>query len=142
MSSSNYIRIYCNGEKVRSTGKEKWQRDDVLRNFGIFGLYPFLSLWRPPICNEIPANILAKYEENKEDIHFKIEYIRKTSKGKRVIGTFIVPFYLMYMKNNGFFVMPESDLMVKSGDELIFYESEEKLKETQYRKYALIRKQK
>lgn len=29
--SSNYIRIYCNGVKARSTGKEKWQRDGVLK---------------------------------------------------------------------------------------------------------------
>lgn len=121
--SSNYIRIYCNGVKVRSTGKEKWQRDSVLKNFGIFGGYVATTqIGTNRMKNEIGFDVLRKYLENGEDIHFQIDYIRKTPKGKRIVGSFIIPYYLKYVEEkDDFIVMPESNGFLKTGKRHILY---------------------
>ena len=120
--SSNYIRIYCNGVKVRSTGKEKWQRDSVLKNFGIFGHDVTTQIGTNRMKNEIGFDVLRKYLENGEDIHFRIEYIRKTSNGKRVVGSFIMPYYLKCVdEKDDFIAIPESNSSLKAGNHYILY---------------------
>ena len=122
--SSNYIRIYCNGAKVRSTGKEKWQRDGVLKNFGIFcnDATRSISLLTHHMKNEIGFDILRNHLENGEDIHFRIEYIRKTSNGKRIVGSFIMPYYLKCVKEkDDFIAIPESNSSLKTGNHYILY---------------------
>ena len=120
--SSNYIRIYCNGVKVRSTGKEKWQRDSVLKNFGIFGHDVTTQIGTNRMKNEIGFDVLRKYLENGEDIHFRIDYIRKTPKGKRVVGSFIMPYYLKCGdEKDDFITMPESNRFLKTGNRYILY---------------------
>lgn len=122
--SSNYIRIYCNGVKVRSTGKEKWQRDGVLKNFGIFcnDTTTSISILAHHMKNEIGFDILRNHLENGEDIHFRIEYIRKTSNGKRVVGSFIMPYYLKYVEEkDDLIAIPESNSSLKTGNHYILY---------------------
>lgn len=120
--SSNYIRIYCNGVKVRSTGKEKWQRDSVLKNFGIFGHDVTTQIGTNRMKNEIGFDVLRKYLENGEDIHFRIDYIRKTPKGKRVVGSFIMPYYLKCVdEKDDFIAIPESNSSLKTGNHYILY---------------------
>lgn len=107
--ADNYIRIYCNGEKVRSTGKMKWQRDMELFGFGVH--------WnRPTYCQDfaqlkndkartdeiskifhqlkshIPHQVMKKFPDV---ISWDIQMIHKNKSGKMVKSHIFVPFVLI-----------------------------------------------
>lgn len=97
--SKNYIRVYCNGVKIRSTGSEKFYRDCVLLDLGI----PIPKLLLDERFNGNQSHILDNLiQEMKsqaitnifEDYIFTVEYVRKTNNVKKVIGYFFVPYFL------------------------------------------------
>lgn len=104
--SNFYIRILVNNTKVRSTGKEKWQRDEVLKDFGCYA--PFFENiddeQMKRIQNTLVQHALLKDQINpftdtprfdySEIFHFRIQLMRKSKTKKDIVGEFYVPFSL------------------------------------------------
>lgn len=101
--SQNYIRIYCNGKKVRSTGAEKWYRDHILLSFGI-GLKDSTVKKSSDkilcgILSSIPNDLYKSIFGGK--IHYSIEYVRRTNAGvKKSIGFFWIPYFIKQERLN------------------------------------------
>lgn len=97
--SKNYIRVYCNGVKIRSTGSEKYYRDSVLLDLGIGIPELFLDKRftgkRLFILNNLVREMKSQAITNIfDECIFTVEYVRKTNKTKKVVGYFFVPYYL------------------------------------------------
>lgn len=107
MSSSNYIRVYVNDIKVRSTGKTRYERDWELRRFGIciHALYKLHGQFQAAFSVTKPSDVkkylelyLPAYHERAKESNcykFRVEYVRKTKTTKKVLGEFLVPYYLI-----------------------------------------------
>lgn len=107
--ADNYIRIYCNGEKVRSTGKMKWQRDMELFGFGVHWNRPsylqdFALLEDDKARSDEIIEIFHQLESHiphqvmkgfPDVISWDIQMIHKNKSGKMVKSHIFVPFVLI-----------------------------------------------
>lgn len=97
--SKNYIRVYCNGVKIRSTGSEKYYRDSVLLDLGIGIPKLFLDERFNGNQSYILNNLIQEMKSQAitnifDECIFTVEYVRKTNNVKKVIGYFFVPYSL------------------------------------------------
>lgn len=89
--SNYFIKIFCNGEKTRSTGAHKWYRQELFYKFGFNR--DFKSARNVDISKEGKEMLKFLYEqipeyikkENKYVAFFEIELIHKTKSGKKSI---------------------------------------------------------
>ena len=96
-----YIRIYINGGKVRSTGSEKWYRELVLNQLGFD-----LNLRVTDACKVSPEklwNTLKNLYHCKSPIYnkIKVELVRSTRSGKRILDSMTVIFRFYLPMRNG-----------------------------------------
>lgn len=106
--SKTYIRIYCNDFKVRSTGNRSWYRKKVLdellldKDLNMIIPYP-ISEEKAIILSERLKNYafnVPTYEENV----FKVELVRSTNNGKKILKSIVLPIIL---RSTGEFVFYE-----------------------------------
>jgi hypothetical protein len=97
MSRQKYIRIYVNGNHIRSTGAERWYRDMVLENLGMINYDP--ETYDPQrILREMPANVLRGIlpdyipEVNAARFIVSCHLIQRNSSGKHVKRVYSTPF--------------------------------------------------
>ena len=91
--SRKYLRIYCNGQKVRSTGHEKHARDKIIERLG--GYDPITISNAHDVFGHIPYDIYHR----DEIFRFTIEVVRSTKTTKTVIET-IHPKYHVIKDSN------------------------------------------
>ena len=114
MASNRYIRIYCNGVKIRSTGAHKWYREMIIEQFGINDSKQsksnnyYRENMKKFLISQIPL-----YRENEKVykngvnkfFKFKIEVVHKSNSGiKTVEETLKCPFYVYRPNNKGYFI--------------------------------------
>lgn len=79
--SRKYLRIYCNGQRARTTGHEKYIRDEIIERLG--GYDPSTISDIKDIYKHIPFEIYYR-----DDIfRFRIEIVKSTKTSKTVIET-------------------------------------------------------
>ena len=96
--SKTYLRIYCNGHKVRSTGSEKWYRKMILHNFM---LDENLKAYLPAnnvddrytrLSNALKA--CAFHGGHADKFIVSIHLMRSNSKGKTTLNEIVLPWVL------------------------------------------------
>lgn len=111
--SKTFIRIYCNGDKVRSTGSEKWYRRQILDE--LF-LDEKLNLRIPDEditekrINRLYA-ILTTYTlhtKRSDKYTFTVELVRSTSTDKRILKSVLLPW--VHHSDGTFSLAPEYDI--------------------------------
>lgn len=117
--SKNYIRVYCNGTKTRSTGKIKWYREAVMKELGIS--YIDNTQYRYEVCKTL-LSIVNKADPS-DKYEFTVDLIHVNKSGKTVVKTIKSPY--TFRKASEY---PEQDLrsirlyeVFNSKDELIAY---------------------
>ena len=101
LSRKTYIRIYINGEKVRSTGSEKWYRELVLNQLGFDLNLRVTDAYK--VSPEKLWNTLKNLYHCKSPIYnkIKVELVRSTRSGKRILDSMTVIFRFYLPMRNG-----------------------------------------
>ena len=98
-----YIRIYCNDVKIRSTGKEKWYRDQILIQLNIIkgydGNYDDCLFMHPNEVRDFSEPAIIKNPNCFNNIRVDLVNISRRSKKKVVINSFVSPISAMYDSN-------------------------------------------
>lgn len=115
--NKKWIRIYVNGEKVRSTGNEKWYRDTILRDLQVpifsanskksgneWDSFTMKELDRTAFVNAVTKKGVVPWDSisrnrldwNHTFFNIRIELVTARSGKKIVIGEFVVPFMLRW----------------------------------------------
>ena len=101
--SKNYIRVYCNDTKIRSTGGEKWYRDMVLQELGLNGPVNTHKVY--PILKSMIYNV-DNYKTTDKFV-FTVEFVKSNKRGKEVVKTATSPFKIIRMTDTFRTFMPD-----------------------------------
>lgn len=79
-----YVRIYCNGKKIRSTGSTRWWVDSILKDYekGFSRYSRNKDLWW--LFNQVPHTLKDKMLD-KGNFIFSYEVMRKYKDGRKIV---------------------------------------------------------
>ena len=101
--SKNYIRVYCNDTKIRSTGGDKWYRDMVLQELGLYGPVDTHKIYHR--LKSMIYNV-DNYKTTDRFV-FTVEFVKTNKHGKEVVETVTSPFKIMRITDTFRSFMPD-----------------------------------
>ena len=93
---ANFIRIYANDIKIRSTGKSKWYREHILESFGFRDIECDEERAFSNIKNYLLSQNPFCVTDGPDEVIFKIVFVHRTkcTKHETIIADYTMPYGL------------------------------------------------